>query len=652
MLKLLTEYKQYVMVGISALLLIVFLAPSAVTQCQHVGGSPSSVWATTASGDQLTLKQLDKCRGEIAVLANLRSLCSAPNMRMMVGSEPGLAWVATTNPRDPEAWWLLSREAEVAGLVGGLSEGQALVTESAPLLGVPPEQVMGVLARDSRLTSAEVSATLSKLVGVGRLLEIAAGAPRASDARLRAAGRELLSGVSCDVVPLSAATLAEAIPVPAATPQQLEDQFKAGKDFLPGTGPKGAGYRIGDAVQVEWLVINARDIAKQVDSDPAMSGIELRKEFLRNPMKYALPAAPGATQVAPEFEAVQTQVRDAVRARLVQERVERIAQFTKEWNRAAVKDYPSAGGIVQLPADWSGKAPSLQDLAAELATRFKLPLPIPGHTGPVSVPVAKLADPSVFIAGASTSEFGQPLRIVDIVAACHELNPDSKLPVQVGVVGPVLTTLAGDYAIYRIRTAVPSHPPASLDEVRAAVERDVATALRFAELERMAPEILAMAEKGGLNAVANHFKSQVENIPQVSLANIVTIMRGMGLAPTAVSQAGSSEAVVRAIVQRAISLPADPPISAQPDSARMLTVAAPDKMVLLVVRINSLQPLSKENWQLVNNTGGIRRAVSQGEPSPDLAMLFGPDALKKRHGYTLRNPEGPDRPLAPQAPQF
>lgn len=651
MLKTLTEYNKYIMAGISMLLMVVFLAPTAVSRCSHMNAHPSTVWATTADGSKLTLGDLDRIRGQLQALAALRTICMAEQVRSVVTTNAGLMWLVMAEPRDPEQWWMLAREARAAGLVGGQGDGRMLAAELAGPLQIAPEQLIGRLAGEGHQPMSVVLEALAEVAGVGRMLDLVAGAPRASEARLRVAARELMSTVNCEVVPLNAQLVGDAVPVPQPTQAQLEEQFKLAREFQPGAGPMGAGYRIPEKVALEWIAIPAAEIARGTIEDPALGPVELRKEFLRNASAYTAPATLEGVQAAPTFEQVEDKVRENVRRRLNKERTERIAQFIKEWARGTVKEFPSSGGIVQLPANWDETKPPLTQLSQELVNRFKLPLPRGGDSGPGPIAIPDV-DGVLFIGRSSTNEFGQAFTVGQLVAQVRELAPDSRLPLQVGTVGPVLTMPMGDLVVYRVLKAIPSHPPETLAEVEAAVRRDATAKLRYAALVERAPQILAQAEREGLAAVANTYGSSVDTAPQVSLANTLSLLRGQGIQPTPLSQAGANADVVRAVVQRAVSLPTDKPISTLPDSERMLTVPVPDKEMLLVVRINDVTPLTDESWRLLNGAGAFRRALSQGEPSPSLVDFFGVEQLKARQGFALKNPAGPDRPMTAPPPQF
>ena len=68
MIKHLQNYNKQILAVVSMLLLVVFLAPTAVTQCSRMDAKPSTVWATTTDGGKLTLGELEEVRGELAVL--------------------------------------------------------------------------------------------------------------------------------------------------------------------------------------------------------------------------------------------------------------------------------------------------------------------------------------------------------------------------------------------------------------------------------------------------------------------------------------------------------------------------------------------------------------------------------------------------------
>ncbi|MFM8783578.1 MAG: hypothetical protein ACKOFI_00085, partial [Phycisphaerales bacterium] len=102
MIKKLQTYNRQILAAVSVLLLIVFLAPTAVTQCSRGSSSSGTVWARTADGTELTLGALQDMRAQLAVLEVMGS--PVPD--------------ALGTSKSPEHWWMLVKEARDGGLAG------------------------------------------------------------------------------------------------------------------------------------------------------------------------------------------------------------------------------------------------------------------------------------------------------------------------------------------------------------------------------------------------------------------------------------------------------------------------------------------------------------------------------------------------------
>lgn len=636
MIKHLQNYNKQILAVVSMLLLVVFLAPSAVTQCSRLGAGRSSTWATTADGTKMTIGDLEDSRAQLAVL----ELVGAPMMRQL-----GL-------DKNPDHWWLLVKEARDGGMVGGQADGRAMLEAMAAQGSMPADELLGRVCASSRQQPQMVLQALANLRGVERMVVAIAGSGRMSEARSRLAARELLTDVSCDVVPIDASAVGDAVPVPPPTADQLLATFEKGKSSAAGTGPGGIGYRFPDRVRIEWMMVPAGEVIRSLAADPALGPVELRKEFRKDPGRFGVPAVelePG--KPAPAFDAYAPKVREAVERRLLKERMERIAAAVREWNRAAMKDIPVEGGIAKLPAGWKERMPALGTLAADLAQRFSIPAPTVGSSGDAWLTTSEVNANAILSRG-TTQEFGQPMRIGDLVAQLHEFKADSRLPVQVGVAGPLASTPNDDLIVWRVTEAQPAHDPASIDEVRDAVVKDALSQARYDVLASRSAEIEAKARKDGIDAVARDYGLAVQKAPGVHLADPAVLrqygMRFAGSMPTA----GQDIDALRAVVAKAVSLPGANPVSTLPDSDRIIAVPVPGKLALLVVRITDVRPLTVEDFRSLESSGALRSAIAKDEPNLDWKAAFGKDALVKRTGFALKNPQGPDRVTAPDAPMF
>ena len=636
MMKHLQTYNKQILAVVSMLLLVVFLAPSAVTQCSRVNSKPTSVWGTTTDGSALTLGDLESMRGQLAVLEMLRDQMS---------TQLGLA-------KNPEHWWLLVKEAQDGGMIGGLADGRSYLNNAAAQAQMQPDEMLGRLCASSRQQPQTVLQTLANLRGVERLISLNIGAGRTSEARTRLAARELLTDVSCDVVPIDAAAIGDAVPVTAITPDQLTATFEKGKTSLLGTGPGGIGYKFPDRAKLEWIVMPAGDVIRGLAADPALGAVELRKEFRKNPGAFGVAAADmSPDKPAPSYEAYAAKVREAVERRLLKDRMERAASAVRDWSRISLKDIPVEGGIYKLPADWTTRQPALATLAAELGQKFSITAPAVISTADSWATTSDI-DTNPILGQATTQEFGQAMRIGQLMKELRDFNKDGRLPVQSGVIGPVVRTPNDDLIIWRITEVQPSHEPSSIDEVRDAVVRDATAQARYDALALRANEIDQQAKKDGLDAVAKAYGVSIEKAPSVHLAD-PSVLRQYGLRfPGTMPKAGQDIDALRAVLAKAVSLPTANPVSTLPEADRILVVPVPAKLTLMVVRINDVKPLTIEDFRSLQAGGSLRGAMAQDEPMFDWKIAFGKDAVTKRNGFELKDPDGPDRVMAPDAPAF
>ena len=636
MMKLIQKYNRQILVVVSSLLLVVFLAPTAVTQCSRFNAKPTTVWATTADGASMTLGDLQDLRGELAVLEVLGDPISK-----------GLGL-----DKKPEHWWLLVKEAKDAGMIGGLADGKAYLDAAAGRAGMTGDQLLGRLAASARAQPQVVLQTLSNLRGVERLVRMAVSPGRMSSARTRMGARELLTDVSCDVVPIDAATVGDAVPVPPPTGDQLAATYEKGKASLPGAGPGGIGYKFPDRFKVEWLLIPAGAITRSLESDPALGAVELRKEFRRNPAAYGVAAADLAPdKPVPSYEAHAPAVRTAVEARLSKERAERIGAAVRDWSRLAMKDVPVDAGVAKLPADWKDRRPPLSGLRTELASKFGLQLPEPQGSADAWLTAAEI-DGNPFLGKATCDEFGQPMPVGQLVAQLRDVKPDGRFPLQAGVIGPLARTPAGDLVVWRVTEAQASHEPESMAAVLDAVTKDATTQARYDALAAKVDAIAEQARKDGLDAVAKAYGSAVQPAPSVHLADPAVLRQYRMRFPGSMPKAGQDVDAIRAVVSKAVSLPAEPPVATQPEADRLVAVAVPAKLAIIVARVNEVKPLTAEDFASMESAGGLSSALMQDEPRLDPTVAFGFDAISKRNGFALKNPQGPDRAMSPDAPAF
>ena len=258
----------------------------------------------------------------------------------------------------------------------------------------------------------------------------------------------------------------------------------------------------------------------------------------------------------------------------------------------------------------------------------------------------------IFLGRATSDEFGQAMPISRMVAELRDVKPDGRLALQSGVVGPVSRTPSGDLVIWRVTEAQASHEPGSMAEVVDAVTKDATAQACYDALAAKVDAIAEMARKDGLDSVAKAYGSAVQPAPGVHLADPAVLRQYRMRFPGSMPLAGQDVDAIRAVVAKAVSLPSEPPVTAQPEADRIVVAAVPSKLAVIVARVNEVRPLTAEDFASMEQAGALSSTLMQDEPRMDPTKAFGFEAMSKRTGFTLKNPDGPDRAMSPDAPAF
>ena len=214
--------------------------------------------------------------------------------------------------------------------------------------------------------------------------------------------------------------------------------------------------------------------------------------------------------------------------------------------------------------------------------------------------------------------------IADLLGALNEFG-ESGVPLQEGVVMPVLTTPTGDRIFLRITNSAPNRAPKNLAEVQMEVDEDVRRLARFNDIVARTPEIQALANEGGLQAVVDTWS--------LDAPRTTNIRRG---ATNTVSGLGEDGTVTNAIINRSIELGASP-LSDVSEADRIVITPSDRHLAVVVARLDRRIPANESIWTAIVDSGQLvylTAADEYGGPGmPDLAESFSYDALSARHGY-------------------
>ncbi len=653
MLKFLRKYNKVLFGFFSVLLMVTWLVPSAIQEFSKNSAASNAVWATVGNGEKITLTEQQKLTRQVKMIDVLQVPFSK---ELGINGNPG-------------QWYLLVREAKQAGLVGGPSEGKELLSKIAGDQAKPGEAMsqqsailLGELCRAGGSQPPMVYETLAELSGVARMLSLTGSAPRLSEARLKSDAQNALTGLSADVVVISAD-----MPLPAndpqPTPEQVEKLVKENADKEPGKGSHGMGYRQSEKVQLEWFVIPAQQVRDQMANDPRLSNVELRKAFLRNPTSFGAKIG----EVDPNFDDFKDQVRTKLLNQITASRMDEMVKFIADQAQLSTRALPKDGIYAKLPTDWKN-LPGLPALAADMAKQFGVAAPKVEIVGPTVVSSLNSVDG---LGTATSDRFGtQPTPLAQLVSMTKELKPtEVRAVLQVGVIGPPLRApdpsraprvnpnqtasanqdLTTDLFAFRVLQAMPAHAAANAEEAGAVATQDEQKLLRFAVLEGNLAAIETKAKESGLESVAREYNTKVDFAPQIRGADMKFIQYGMKM-PTAISGLGEDATVVNEIVKRALAIPQGE-FANSSDAARTFVIPSPNKLAIVAVHVRDVLPMYAEDYNGLASNQRFRNAITDESNQVKIVDEFSFAALSARNQFKMaKEPTGPVDASAPEPP--
>ena len=601
--------------------MITFLAPQAIQGLSEYSAVTGGTWATVGKdGTKVTIGDFDLIQRQTRLIDELGP--QNPLNQIGVG-------------KDPAHWYLLSREAKAAGLVPGPSGGFALAQGMAASAGedVTPEAVISNLGARARLTMPQAIETFSEIAGVSRLISMVAGAGRISDLRMRSAAARKSLGVAADVVVFDAKTDTSMTP-PTHTEEEFAEQLAAHAADAPGTGEKGFGYRIPDRFKLEWLSIPRQAIEDAVAKSPALDTVELRKAFIRDPLKFGTVLS--TSNAAPVFEDYKDKVRAVVLKNEVEKTTRTIAKFASDQLQFPRRGIGSDGIHVKLPEDWSERSLAFPELAQKIQDKFGVALPAYTSTGEEWLTSKSFTEDNLSeLSTATTDRFGQsPMRAQQVVEAIKEFGGSDTVPVQAKVAFPTLTTPTGDLFILRVIDTDPSHEPRDLADVREDVAADLDAIYAYDSMSDQLSSLVEAARAKGLREVAGELDLPMEFANDIREANLQFLIQyGVSISGS-IPGVGSNAEAISDIIDHAAKLDPTKPIADQQIEDRIFGVLIPDELKIMLVKIDSVSPLTKEQWDAMStNNAQLQQAVARDLAPPDPTEIFSLDSLKERHNF-------------------
>lgn len=624
MFKFLRQYQGWILAVFGTILLISFLLPQAIQGLSQYAAQTGGDWAEVGDGETVTTGRLQELQGELRIL----ELASNPFINAL-GAE-----------KDPAYWYLLSREAEQAGLVGGPGSGERMAESMSQQANgaVSPTTLIARMQGTSGFNTQKALQTLAKVQGVGRLSQQFQTAARFSDVRLQNTAAKLGLAVDADLIILDAKTSSEtddSEPADALDEDALQNQFSTYRDVLAGQGGSNFGYKFEDRAELEWLVVDRDQIAESLTSGLGLDPIEMRKAFMKDPARFGAVAVGGEK---PSFNDYENSVRRILAEEELNNRMKELTKFLNDQIQLPRRGLPRTGGEYELPEDWAQQRANYDELASAMVEEFGLSTP-PALGVSDGLLSASEINAIEGLGQSRSNKFGtRAISPAEYLMAATEFGNQDVIPSQLGVSSPVFTDPPGNLYIFRMTRADGEHPPANLDEVRDQVERDVRTLDRYKKLVADIPQLEARATESGLQAIADENDVDVKFQANIAEANPQFLRFGIK-SPTRILGLSPESTVVKQIVERAEGMDYSIPASDLPASERIFFIPDEASLSLIGVQIASVKPMTQESWRELADSEGLFGLMATEETATDLLETFSLKALRKRHNFRYRDPE-------------
>ncbi|MCZ6612062.1 MAG: hypothetical protein O6941_05455 [Planctomycetota bacterium] len=610
MFKFLRKYNKYILAVGGTLLMITFLIPVAFESLLPVAGQQRATWAQVGpdSREKVTVADLAQIQQELQVLQAL----------------PPLRGVGTID--QPEHWYLLVREAESAGLIGGTSSAAGIgqqIAQNASLTGQSPRLILD---------------TLAKLDGVGRTIRLYQDATKFSDRRLKHHARRAFHRASVRLVVIEASAAGNP---PQFSEAQLAQQMAKHAEDLPGEGEQGFGYRLGHRAKLQWLSIPADSVREVVENSDQLNPVALRKHWRLNPVQFGEPDSGGE---------VPDDVRRDLLDTLMKQTLDEIAKYASDQLRIKRRHLTRRGGYLELGDDWQDM--DFEKLALDIQEKFLITLPQFHSDGDRWLEIDDLAQlPG--IGRAATYKFGEiPVELDELVLAARELGGSQTMLIQQDVAGPPLRGDDESVYLFRIIDTDASRPPRSTDEVREALVADLTKLAHYQQLVGSGETLRQQAITGGLLSVAMAHNTLVRRADGVSLTDPqwlelqVQFQLPLSSRPTPLPTIEVHKPTVEAIIDHALALPQDVAIRNLPKEQRTLVIPVEDRLCVLVVQLTDQFPVTDEDYALSAGNGLVQELLlteelDQGERTED---EFSFDALAARHNFVIATTQPATQP--------
>ncbi len=507
-----------------------------VAMFSFVGGSalvkalspdPSKEPFGTAFGKEFNYRAIHEAQRDVHVLEIVSMRSPAAK------AQYGEMWQCGRKDLTVQHWYLLGLEAERAGIQ--VSDKEI----DDQMQALPANLLEHLRTSPDRITPADIRQALERQMAIEKNSRRVTNAAIPSESQIRHFVRDTEDKVKVRLVPLDAEKfIDEKEPVSEA---ELKAQFDKYKSADPSKDESGFGYQFPQRVKLQYVVAEIPQIAAgvEISQDAIRSTWKANKSkykkviYVNPPTSAPAPVTSGpASQpekpkpepktVEKSFSEAQADVERDLRQKAAQQAADQAmrkiqSQLQKPW----LGEKTDASGYKPIPS--AAKEPqAMKAVCDRIAAEFKIPMEY-GETPLVSQEeLSKLPriGGTALAGGAAGAGGGENLRIEEYAfrnplfykhAAGTETLPSLQLfqvpeaPLSDAMQFQSITMPASKLVLFRVIEARESESPASVDDVRAAVQHDVRLLKAFSKIEPTAKELLAAGERLGIEKAMDLF---------------------------------------------------------------------------------------------------------------------------------------------------
>jgi hypothetical protein len=267
------------------------------------------------------------------------------------------------------------------------------------------------------------------------------------------------------------------------------------------------------------------------------------------------------------------------------------------------------------------------------------------------------------ISRAYSTRYGQnPTRMPQLVMATRELDNEAIPLIQQGVATAALRLPADGRPVsaatinearqqpqavfvVRVLATSPAHAPASVDEVRDDLVRDLKRKRHFEQMNEQLDVLQAEARAEGMLMFALNHDSTLSNITEIALHNRRSLKSAISQGRPLQRFAGilpvlgfNNQDAVEAMLDAARSLP-DGKVGDMPESQRIFAVPVENNLVVVVFRVFRMEPVTEELYEDAAANSSLQSLIAATELDLGQAVYdaFSVDTMRARHGFEYVN---------------